>query len=186
MPRRKRDTKTLDPVDDRRLVAAAQVDPARFGPLYELYFGQVYAFIARRVRARDVAEDLTSSVFQKALAALPAFEWRGIPFAAWLIRIAANALADHCARAGRETQASHFESADPSGTELESLADRARLFHLVEQLSKDQRRVILLRFVEEKSLRDIAGDLGRSEGAVKQLQFRALQNLRAKMGGADA
>ncbi len=88
--------------EERALVEAAQKDPSRFAELYEINFERVYAFIARRVGDRDAAEDLTSEVFHKALANLRQFEWRGSPFAAWLIRIAANAIADRAHRAGRE------------------------------------------------------------------------------------
>src|SRR5438270_13571845 len=84
--------------DERLLVEAAQIDPARFGDLYEIHFERVYAFIARRVRDRDTAEDLTSDVFHKALANLRSYEWRGAPFAAWLIRIAANVVVDQYKR----------------------------------------------------------------------------------------
>jgi hypothetical protein len=80
--------------EERLLVEAAQKDPARFAELYELNFERVYGFIARRVGDRDAAEDLTSAVFHKALANLRRFEWRGAPFAAWLLRIAANAIAE--------------------------------------------------------------------------------------------
>ena len=80
--------------DERLLVEAAQKDPARFGDLYELHFELVYAFVSRRVGSRDVAEDLTSEVFHKALANLHRFEWRGVPFGAWLLKIAANAITD--------------------------------------------------------------------------------------------
>src|SRR6266849_347870 len=90
---------------ERLLVEAAQKDPARFCDLYELHFDRIYAFIARRVRDRDTAEDLTSDVFHKALANLRTYEWRGAPFAAWLIRIAANAVADQFTRATREAPA---------------------------------------------------------------------------------
>src|ERR1700674_3077701 len=88
--------------EERLLVEAAQKDPTRFGELYEINFERVYAFIARRVGDRDAAEDLTSEVFHKALANLRRFEWRGVPFAAWLLRIATNAIADRSQRAGRE------------------------------------------------------------------------------------
>ena len=70
--------------DDRLLVEAAQKDPSRFGDLYEVNFARVYAFVASRVHDRDAAQDLTSDVFHKALANLSRFEWRGVPFAAWL------------------------------------------------------------------------------------------------------
>ena len=88
--------------DERLLVQAAQNDPSRFSELYQLHFERVYAYVARRVRNRDVAEDLTSDVFHKALAALPQFYWRGIPFGAWLIRIASNLVADRWKQASRE------------------------------------------------------------------------------------
>ena len=176
--------------DERPLIEAAQEDPRRFGELYEANFDRVYAFIAARVRNRAEAEDLTSEVFHKALANLSRFEWRGAPFAAWLFRIASNAIADHGSRAAKEREISPpndpFGSAEPAGV-IEA-EQRARLFRLVQRLPKDQHRVIVMRFAEEKSIGEIAREMGRTEGAVKQLQFRALENLRARMlshtGGA--
>ena len=180
--------------EERLLVEAAQKDPARFGDLYELHFDLIYAFVARRVRDRDTAEDLTSEVFHKALANLRTYEWRGAPFAAWLIRIAANAVADQFARAAREGPGAAFppdvQPNDPpepgAPPDMEAIEERTRLFRLVNKLPGDQRRVIFERFVEQRSIRDIAQQLGRTEGAVKQLQFRALRNLRAQMEGAHA
>lgn len=170
--------------EERLLVEAAQKDPARFAELYEISFERVYAFIAWRVGDRDAAEDLTSEVFHKALANLRRFEWRGAPFAAWLLRIAANAIADRAHRGGRELAVDDPPEMAENATvlgDLEEVESRARLFRLVDQLPEDQRRVIALRFAEEKSIRQIADTLGRTEGAVKQLQFRGLQTLRAKI-----
>src|SRR6478735_9020851 len=79
---------------ERLLIEAAQKDPKRFAELYESNFERVYSFIVRRVQDRHEAEDLTSEVFHHALANLSRFEWRGVPFAVWLYRIAANAIAD--------------------------------------------------------------------------------------------
>ena len=79
---------------ERLLIEAAQQDPKRFAELYEANFERVYAFIVRRVHDRTQAEDLTSEVFHHALRNLSRFEWRGVPFAVWLYRIAANAIAD--------------------------------------------------------------------------------------------
>src|SRR3989475_12248546 len=87
---------------ERLLIEAAQRDRTRFAELYEDNFERVNAFIARRVRNRDEAEDLTSEVFHKALANLPRYKWRGVPFAAWLFRIAANMVADRSKRAAKE------------------------------------------------------------------------------------
>ena len=171
---------------ERGLVEAAQMDPAKFGDLYEIHFERIYAFIARRVRDRDTAEDLTSDVFHRALASLRNYESRGVPFAAWLIRIAANAVADQYKRAARETPGPEDPPEPSANPDLEAVEHRARLFRLVNQLPSDQRQVIFERFVEQRSIREIAQQFGRSEGAVKQLQFRALQNLRTRMEGANA
>ena len=173
------------PGDDRLLVEAAKKDPSRFAELYELNFTRVYAYIARRVGDRDVAQDLTSDVFHKALASLQSFEWRGVPFAGWLLRIAANMIFDRSKRSGREVTGQDDLPEPSAQPNLEEIDRQGRLFRLVEQLPPDQRRVIGMRFAEEKSICEIATELGRSEGAVKQLQFRALQNLRARMEGAN-
>ena len=170
--------------EERLLVEAAQKDPTRFAELYEINFENVYAFIAWRVGDRDAAEDLTSEVFHKALANLRRFEWRGAPFASWLLRIASNAIADKAQRGGKELAvADPPELAEDASilADLEEVERRARLFRLVEQLPEDQRRVIAMRFAEEKSIREIAEKLGRTEGAVKQLQLRGLRNLRAQI-----
>jgi RNA polymerase sigma-70 factor (ECF subfamily) len=165
--------------DERALVEAAQQDPSRFAELYDDNFERVYAFIARRVRNREETEDLTSEVFHQALANLPRFEWRGVPFAAWLYRIAAYAIADRRRRLGRES--GNPVRDEPSKDETEEMERRALLFSLVRELPDEQRRVIEARFIEGRRTREIAAELGRSEGAVKQLQFRALQSLRARM-----
>jgi RNA polymerase sigma-70 factor (ECF subfamily) len=171
---------------ERPLVEAAQRDPAKFGALYELHFERVYAFVACRVRDRATAEDVTSEVFHKALANLGNYEWRGIPFAAWLLRIAANAVIDHAKRAAREITLEEDPPEPTTKTELGRVEDRARLFKLVRELPATQRQVVQERFVEQRSIREIAERLGRTEGAIKQLQLRAIERLRAQMGGRHA
>ncbi len=174
-------------VDERLLVEAAQDDPARFADLYEMNFDRVYAYITRRVLNRTEAEDLTAEVFHHALANLKRFEWRGIPFSAWLYRIAANLISDRWQRSGREvSDESQIELAQVSPKEIEAVERRATLFRLVDDLPAEQKQVVVLRFVEEKSIKEVARKIGKSEGAVKQLQFRAVSNLRARMEGADA
>jgi RNA polymerase sigma-70 factor, ECF subfamily len=178
----------LPPGNDRLLVEAAKKDPSHFAELYELNFGRVYGYIARRVPDRDTAQDLTSDVFHKALANIHTFEWRGVPFAGWLLRIAANMIVDRSKRGAKEITGQELPDLPDLGSKpkLEESDQCARLFLLVDQLPQDQRRVIGMRFAEERSIREIAQALGRTEGAVKQLQFRALQNLRARMEGANA
>ena len=179
--------------EERRLIEAAQQDRARFVEIYERYFELVYAYAGRRIRNRDEAEDLTAEVFRKALENLPRFKWTGAPFGAWLLRISSNLIADRAKRATREGHSSPRVSkgtnarrdassaAQTQQSVVEDAERSARLFRFVDDLADDQRRVVIMRFAEEKSIRDIAGELGRSEGAVKQLQLRALQNLRAKL-----
>jgi RNA polymerase sigma-70 factor (ECF subfamily) len=167
--------------DERAQVEAAQRDPSRFADLYEQHFYRVYAYIVRRVGDRHQAEDLTADVFREALAGIGKFEWRGAPFAAWLIGIASRIVADHWKKVGRETGSPSRES-EAVSAEVER---STMLFELVHRLSEAQFRVIHMRFVEQKSIREIAQELGRSEGAIKQLQFRAIESLRAQMEGAD-
>ena len=170
--------------DERLLVEAAQRDPRRFAELYELHFHRVYAYAALRVGKREEAEDITSEVFHRALAKINDYEWRGVPFSAWLIRIAANAIADRWKRSLRESE-------DPVPDDLEdsraeNIEQCAALSQLVQGLPADQKRVVILRFVEQKSIKEIAKEIRKTEGAVKQLQFRALTKLRAQMEGANA
>jgi RNA polymerase sigma-70 factor (ECF subfamily) len=178
--------------DERLLIEAAQHDPARFADLYELNFERVYAYIVKRVRDRAETEDLTAEVFHQALANLKGFEWRGIPFAAWLYRIAANLISDRWQRSGREVtddsqiEAAQIELGKASAAEIEDVERRATLFRLVGTLPAEQKRVVIMRFVEEKSIKEVAREIRKTEGAVKQLQFRALSSLRARMEGADA
>ena len=173
--------------DERLLVEAAQKDPARFADLYEVNFERVYAYVSRRVQDRAETEDLTSEVFHHALANLKRFEWRGIPFSAWLFRIAANLISDRWQKSGREiADEGRVEAAQVSPAEIEEVERRATLFRLVSTLPAEQQRVVVLRFVEQKSIKEVAREIKKTEGAVKQLQFRALSNLRAQMEGADA
>jgi RNA polymerase sigma-70 factor, ECF subfamily len=169
---------------ERRLIEAAQSDPCRFAELYESNFNRVYSFVVRRVGSREEAQDVTAEVFHQALRNIGRFQWRGVPFAAWLLRIAANALADRWQRAGRamEVPADEAEIENEGGhTDAQEVERRAMLFQLVDRLPADQRLVIQRRFVEQKSIREIAQEMGRSEGAVKQLQFRALETLRSQI-----
>jgi RNA polymerase sigma-70 factor (ECF subfamily) len=168
-------------LEERALIEAAQHDPGRFAELYEHNFDRVYAYIVVRIYDRLEAQDLTAHVFQQALANIGKFKWRGAPFIAWLYRIAANAIADQARKKSREVSETEVATTTSLDSNLEQVERRARLFSAVESLPEDQRKVILLRFGEEKSIREIASALNRSEGAVKQLQFRGLENLRARL-----
>ena len=205
-PAQKERLAKADETEERRLVEAAQQDRACFEALYERYFELVYGYVARRVRDRSATEDLTSEVFRKALANLDRFKWTGAPFGAWLLRIASNVIADRAKKAAREPGTSPSVGAgsyEPSLTvglmpggaanssksqqiQLEDAERKAWVIRKVDELPDDQRRVIKMRFAEEKTISEIAADLGRSEGAVKQLQFRALENLRKRVHSSAA
>ncbi|HEX3145317.1 MAG TPA: sigma-70 family RNA polymerase sigma factor [Pyrinomonadaceae bacterium] len=181
----------LDETDERRLIEAAQQERARFADVYERYFELVYGYIARRIRDRALTEDLTSEVFRKALTNIDRFKFTGAPFGAWLLRIASNLMADRAKRNAREERNSDSSvtaeqiigasAGESQQLQLEQAERRAWVIQMVDELPEDQRRVVRMRFAEEKSVNEIAAALGRSEGAVKQLQFRAFQNLRARL-----
>lgn len=164
---------------ERSLIAAARSDPSRFAELYENYFERVYAYVLRRVASRQEAEDVTSDVFHQALANIGKFEWRGAPFSAWLLRIAANSTADKWRKQAREQGNPGKEAGEDF--DFEASSEQARLFRLVKELPAEQRLVIEMRFAEEKSINEIAEMIGKTEGAVKQLQFRGIKNLRQMM-----
>src|SRR5947208_10926510 len=135
-----REERAQDP--EQSLIEAAQANPGRFAELYERHFERVYAFIAARVRDRGEAEDLTAEVFHRALANLGRFEWRGTPFAAWLYRIAHNAIAGR--RAQMPSASAFADPVDPSAppeAEIVEVERRAQLFQSVHELPADQRRV---------------------------------------------
>ena len=172
----------IDDTDDERLlIEAAQRDPRLFAALFERHGHRVYAFIARRVRDRSEVEDITSEVFHQALRNLKRYEYRGVPFSAWLFKIAANTIAQH----GRDVARAKEDPLDdaPEPVTDEDAERRAVLFDLLKRLPEDQQRVVCLRYAEQKSMREIAAEMDRSEAAAKQLHYRALENLRQQMEG---
>ena len=169
---------------ERSLIEASQKDPRRFAQLYERYFDRVYAFALTRTGERTAAEDVTAETFRLAFQNLSRFQWRGVPFSAWLFRIAANASVDLQKQAARQTALDELadEGAESWEARFIEVEERVQLFELVKRLPGDQRRVIVMRFAQERNGKEIAQAMGRSEGAVKALQFRALQSLRAWVG----
>jgi RNA polymerase sigma-70 factor (ECF subfamily) len=176
------DDETLD-----RLVAEAQRgDPEAFGRIFDAYVGPIHRFIASRVNRPSDAEDLTQLVFVKALEALPRYEARGIPFGGWLFRLARNAIIDQVrtrrdhlslvAAVTRETEDAGPEAMASLRDDLERVA-RALL-----ELTDDQREVIELRFFAGLSVHETADAMGRQDGTVRGLQFRALAALRRSLG----
>jgi RNA polymerase sigma-70 factor (ECF subfamily) len=174
---------------DEVLVARAKRDREAFGGIYDRYVDQVYQFIYRRVKDHPTAEDLTARVFFRALEQLPRFEWRGVPFGGWLIRIAANLIHDHHGDAQRHVSleqwaedATAMASSDPSVEEQYASRQAAStLWKEVLTLPIAEQQVLVHRFARDMSIREIASTLGRTDGAVKQLLFRAVRRLRQRL-----
>src|SRR5579862_986723 len=143
---RARPAANLGENDERLLIESAKRDPRRFAELYEHNFERVYSYVVGRLRDRSEAQDVTADVFHQALANIEKFEWRGVPFAAWLYRIAANAIVDRAQRAARE-ESSHQDA--PDEIEVEEVEQRALVLRLVGNFPEDQSKVVGVRFVEE-------------------------------------
>ena len=188
------------PLDrDRPLVEAARRDPAQFDALYRKYLAQVYAYALYELADHHAAEDATERVFMRALAALPRFRELATPadgpdastFRVWLFRIARNVVANE-RRSRRRRPAASLETAlgaglvvaDPVDIEqgVETRDEAAAALRALDRLPDDRRRALLLRFVDEMSTAEIAGVLGRSEGAVRVLIHRGLRAVARDLG----
>jgi RNA polymerase sigma-70 factor (ECF subfamily) len=184
------------PLDrDRVLVEAARADPAKFDALYRKYVAQVYSYAYYELRDPHEAEDATERTFMAALANLGRFEERAAPadgsaastFRVWLFQIARNAVAERRRRIRRRPEAP-LEAAGmiPAATDVEGEAARrddvTAAMRAIDRLPDDRRRAVILRFVEEMSTGEIAGILGRSDGAVRVLIHRALRSVARDLG----
>ena len=167
----------------RGLVERAQRgDRAALEELYLIHFDRIYSYLHMSVGSRHDAEDLTTQTFVKMLESIGRFRWQSVPFSAWLFRIAHNLAMDHF-RARRRWQPEE-EIPEPAGAEENSAEEQAlasigdaSLLELVARLSPDQRQVLTLKFVFRFSNGEAAAILGKTEGAVKSLQHRALVSL---------
>ena len=176
------DDETLD-----RLVAQAKEGSSEaFGAIFDAYAGPIHRFIASRVNRPSDAEDLTQLVFVKALEALPRYEARGVPFGGWLFRLARNAIIDQV-----RTRRDHLSlvsamtrETDEAGPEARAALrdDLARVAVALEELTDDQREVIELRFFAGLSVQEAAVAMGRRDGTIRGLQFRAIAALRRSLG----
>jgi RNA polymerase sigma-70 factor (ECF subfamily) len=174
---------------ERRLVEAAREDPVAFGALYEQHVDAIYAYAWHRVRDDTVAQDVVSETFHRALENLGRYQWRGVPFSAWLYRIASNVIAARY----RHEPAIHLDEADhlhddgigPEQSLL--LGERRReLLAAVAALPADQQQAVILRYGQGLRNKEIAHIMGRSEGAVKQLLHRAIEGLHRRLAVAEA
>jgi RNA polymerase sigma-70 factor (ECF subfamily) len=178
---------TIDDAAIERLVnEARRGDAWAFGMIFDHYHESIYRFIASRVHRPSDAEDLTQHVFVKALEALPRYESRGIPFGGWLFRLARNAVIDHVrTRHDHAELDSIIEWAHGDAGPDEIAVVRQELDAVgvaLASLTEDQREAIELRFFAGLSAREAAEAMGKQEGTVRGLQFRAIAALRRQLG----
>ncbi|WP_205472076.1 sigma-70 family RNA polymerase sigma factor [Nocardioides sp. SYSU D00038] len=170
-----------------RLIAlvelARQGDSDAFGLLYDHYQGSVYRFLFYRTRSVQLAEDLTSETFFRALRSMTGFRWQGKDFGAWLMTIARNLATDHF-KAGRtrlelttEDMGQHDNATEGPETAVLASLTNEMLLEALTQLPAEQKDCLVMRFLQGMSIAETADVLGRSEGAVKQLQLRGVRNL---------
>ncbi len=173
----------------RALVARAQEgDRDALEELYLIHFDRIYSYLHMSVGNRYDAEDLTTQTFLKMLESIRKFRWRSAPFSAWLFRIAHNLAMDHF-RAARRWQPEE-EPPEPEGSEepsaeagaLDAIA-RESMMEMIERLSHEQKQVLTLKFVFNFSNAEVATILGKTEGAIKSLQHRALVSLQKQLAG---
>ena len=178
--------------DEQDLVQRAQQgDKEAFAQLYETHFNKIYRYVILRIGNKAEAEDMTQQVFVKAFESIPSFRWKGIPFSAWLFRIAHNSVVDYI-RWVKKRPTVPFEEAlmgsdsDPQ-QEVERQLDIERLISATRRLTEAQREVISLRFAGGLSVAEVARSMGRSQGAVKSLQHSAIVALRKTLSvGEDS
>ena len=177
----------MESENDSILVAKAKEDPDVFGVLYERYVSRIYRYIYYRTGNRNDAEDLTAKTFFRALKGLPRYVDRGVPFTAWLYRIAhnvvANWLRDRSRRPVVNLEAVVVPSSDwhdPHGR-AEAGEEIEQMLAAVRQLRDDRQELLILKFVAELSNAEIGEVMGRSEGAIKSLYHRTLVTLREEL-----
>jgi len=175
--------------DEENLVRRAKErDQEAFAQLYEEYFDKIYRYIALRIGDRMEAEDITQQVFLNAIRAISSFKLRGVPFSAWLFRIAHNQVVDYLRKKARRAttplEESLIISEDAPQLIAEQKQDVERLRLATRKLTPAQREVIAFRFAGELSIAQVAKVMGKSEGAVKALQHSAIVALRKALSVA--
>ncbi|RIK06399.1 MAG: hypothetical protein DCC49_11560 [Acidobacteria bacterium] len=186
----------LGGVEERDLVEAAKTSSAAFARLYEAYLPVVFGYLRRRTESRELAEDLTAATFEKAIVALPTFEWRGIPFGAWLVRIASRKLTDHYRTEARRatdlvdpdtvlndglalsrdlSHASGFEDLSVAAGEAEEFA---LALEALDDIPDRYRQAISLRLLAELTTEEAAEVMGCNKATFAVLLHRGIKSLR--------
>lgn len=181
----------MDLEQEKELVCRAKNDAQAFGELYDEYYSQIFGYVLRRTANIYTAQDVTSEAFLKALKNIKQFQWRDIPFSAWLYRIASHEIANNFRRNKRRQLLTEeiMNSANTSSTsveaeiaqaeaELQKHEDFLSIHNSISKLPIKYQEVIVLRFFEKKQLKEIGDILGKREGTIKSLLHRGLEKLR--------
>ncbi len=185
---RRKKYKTLD---DRALVELAAADKEAFGELYERYLTKMYNYVYYRTGNTHDAEDLTAKVFQRAMSHIGTYVDRGLPFQAWLYRIAHNLVANWHRDQGRrkiialDDFVAHSLQSEAPDRWTEEQEEQKHLMEAVRRLPEDRQQLLLLKFIEQLSNAEIGEIMGRTEGAVKSLYHRTLLALREDLQRQD-
>jgi RNA polymerase sigma-70 factor (ECF subfamily) len=177
--------------EERELVERAKVDPDAFGALYDRYFPQIYRFAYSRLRDQSLAEDVTSEVFFKALKNIKRYTYSGHPFSSWLYQISLNAVADHYRGQRGDLELEEAAGGVPSGEaavvdEVVRRDRSRRVWSAIDQLPRQQRVAMVLKFQEDRKIDEIAHIMGKSSGAVKLLLHRGVERLRKELPQLEA
>ena len=171
--------------DEEKVVQRAQKsDPNAFAELYDEYFDKIYRYIVLKIGDRVEAEDITQQVFLKAYQSISSFKWKGVPFSAWLYRIAHNLIVDYLRKSTKRPDTLPDEAVvtdNPSNRPEELIEKRMDIEQVIEaarHLTEAQREVISLRFAGEMPIAQVAKIMGKSQGAIKALQHSAIVSLR--------
>ncbi|MEL6402790.1 MAG: sigma-70 family RNA polymerase sigma factor [Chloroflexota bacterium] len=174
-------------MDDKELVELAKTDKEAFGAIYERYVTKIYNYIYYRTSNQQDAEDLTAKVFSRALSHIENYVDKGVPFQAWLYRIAHNLVANfHRDRSRRkiislDDYIVHTLQSDAPDKKAEVSEQKDLLMEAIQRLPADRQQLIILKFIEQKSNAEIGDIMDRTEGAVKSLYHRTLLSLRDEL-----
>jgi RNA polymerase sigma-70 factor (ECF subfamily) len=168
--------------EESLILAAKRGDEQALGTLYDAYVDRIYRYIFYRVDNAEVARDLTADVFLRVVEGLPNYEYRSVPFVAWLYRIAHARVVDHFRQASKAQEQEAIENIELSAEDdmdssLMKAYHQEKVHAAIKQLTPEQQQVVLLRFVEGYNLQKTAEALGKTIGAIKLMQHRALRTL---------
>ena len=178
--------------EEKKLVERAKKDPEAFGELYDEYYSRIFGYVLKRVADIEIAQDIVSETFFKAIKNIWRFRWQNIPFSSWLYRIASNEIANYFRKEKYKTisledapepvyGSTPFSEIMEAQEELEKHKDFLSLQEKISKLSIRHQEVITLKFFEKRQIKEIADILGKKEGTVKSLLHRALEKLREQM-----